>query len=72
MSGNAPIVHAMEGSRTSCGGCTFDLRENEKKRAMTMRMGIQGVPENLAPIVTVLDAESTPMMYNDPALALLQ
>jgi amidohydrolase len=28
-----------------------------------------GVPENLAPIVTVLDAESTPVMYNDPALA---
>jgi hippurate hydrolase len=27
-----------------------------------------GVPENLAPIVTVLDAESTPVMYNDPAL----
>jgi amidohydrolase len=28
-----------------------------------------GVPENLAPIVTVLDAESTPVMFNDPALA---
>jgi amidohydrolase len=28
-----------------------------------------GVPENLAPIVTVLDAESTPVTYNDPALA---
>jgi amidohydrolase len=28
-----------------------------------------GVPENLAPIVTVLEAESTPVMYNDPALA---
>jgi amidohydrolase len=28
-----------------------------------------GVPEELAPIVTVLDAESTPVMYNDPALA---
>jgi amidohydrolase len=28
-----------------------------------------GVPENLSPIVTVLDAESTPVMYNDPALA---
>jgi hippurate hydrolase len=28
-----------------------------------------GVPDNLAPIVTVLDAESTPVMYNDPALA---
>ena len=27
-----------------------------------------GVPEELAPIVTVLDAESTPVMYNDPAL----
>jgi amidohydrolase len=27
-----------------------------------------GVPDNLAPIVTVLDAESTPVMYNDPAL----
>jgi len=27
-----------------------------------------GVPEDLAPIVTVLDAESTPVMYNDPAL----
>jgi amidohydrolase len=29
-----------------------------------------GVPEDLAPIVTVLDAESTPVMYNDPALTL--
>src|ERR1700730_4161707 len=29
-----------------------------------------GVPDNLAPIVTVLDAESTPVMYNDPALTL--
>jgi amidohydrolase len=28
-----------------------------------------GVPENMSPIVTVLDAESTPVMYNDPALA---
>jgi amidohydrolase len=28
-----------------------------------------GVPESLAPIVTVLDAESTPVMYNDPKLA---
>lgn len=28
-----------------------------------------GVPENLAPIVTVVDTESTPVMYNDPALA---
>jgi hippurate hydrolase len=27
-----------------------------------------GVPDELAPIVTVLDAESTPVMYNDPAL----
>jgi hippurate hydrolase len=27
-----------------------------------------GVPEELAPIVTVQDAESTPVMYNDPAL----
>jgi hippurate hydrolase len=27
-----------------------------------------GVPEDLSPIVTVLDAESTPVMYNDPAL----
>lgn len=27
-----------------------------------------GVPDDLAPIVTVLDAESTPAMYNDPAL----
>jgi amidohydrolase len=28
-----------------------------------------GVPKELAPIVTVLDAESTPVMYNDPKLA---
>jgi hippurate hydrolase len=28
-----------------------------------------GVPDNLAPIVTVLDAESTPVTYNDPKLA---
>ena len=28
-----------------------------------------GVPDNLAPIVTVLDAESTPVMLNDPKLA---
>jgi len=28
-----------------------------------------GVPAELAPIVTVLEAESTPVMYNDPALA---
>jgi len=28
-----------------------------------------GVADNLAPVVTVLDAESTPVMYNDPALA---
>ena len=28
-----------------------------------------GVPDNLAPIVTVLDAESTPVMFNDPKLA---
>ena len=27
-----------------------------------------GVPENLAPIVNVLDNESAPVMYNDPAL----
>jgi hippurate hydrolase len=27
-----------------------------------------GVPEELAPIVTVLEAESAPAMYNDPAL----
>ena len=27
-----------------------------------------GVPENLAPVVTVLDAESTPVTYNDPKL----
>jgi amidohydrolase len=27
-----------------------------------------GVPEDLSPIVTVLEAESTPVMYNDPAL----
>jgi amidohydrolase len=27
-----------------------------------------GVPEELAPIVTVQDAESTPVMYNDPVL----
>jgi len=29
-----------------------------------------GVPENLAPIVTVLEGESTPVLYNDPKLAL--
>jgi hippurate hydrolase len=28
-----------------------------------------GVPDDLAPIVTVLDAESTPVTYNDPKLA---
>ena len=28
-----------------------------------------GMPEELMPIVTVLDAESTPGMYNDPAMA---
>jgi hippurate hydrolase len=28
-----------------------------------------GVPDNLAPTVTVLDAESTPVTYNDPKLA---
>jgi amidohydrolase len=28
-----------------------------------------GVPDNLAPVVSVLDAESTPVMYNDPALS---
>jgi amidohydrolase len=28
-----------------------------------------GVPDDLAPIVTVLGDESTPVMYNDPALA---
>jgi len=28
-----------------------------------------GVPAELAPIVTVLEAESTPVMYNDPTLA---
>src|SRR5882724_10372746 len=28
-----------------------------------------GIPDNLAPIVTVLDSESTPVMYNDPKLA---
>jgi amidohydrolase len=28
-----------------------------------------GVPENLAPIVNVLENESAPVMYNDPALA---
>jgi amidohydrolase len=27
-----------------------------------------GIPDNLAPIVTVLDAESTPVTYNDPKL----
>src|ERR1700675_2266678 len=29
-----------------------------------------GVPDNLAPVVTVLENESTPVMYNDPALTL--
>src|SRR6202023_720039 len=29
-----------------------------------------GVPDNLAPVVTVLEGESTPVMYNDPALSL--
>jgi len=29
-----------------------------------------GIPENLAPIVTVLENESTPVLYNDPKLAL--
>src|SRR5882724_7485914 len=29
-----------------------------------------GVPDNLAPIVTVLEDESTPVMYNDPALSM--
>jgi amidohydrolase len=28
-----------------------------------------GIPDNLAPTVTVLDAESTPVTYNDPKLA---
>jgi amidohydrolase len=28
-----------------------------------------GVPENLAPIVSVIETESTPVMYNDPALS---
>jgi amidohydrolase len=28
-----------------------------------------GVPEDLMPVVTVLEAESTPVMFNDPALA---
>src|SRR6266702_3483849 len=28
-----------------------------------------GIPDNLAPVVTVLDAESTPVTYNDPKLA---
>jgi hippurate hydrolase len=29
-----------------------------------------GVPDDLAPIVTVLEDESTPVMYNDPSLAM--
>jgi amidohydrolase len=29
-----------------------------------------GVPDNLAPVVTVLEDESTPVMYNDPALSM--
>jgi hippurate hydrolase len=29
-----------------------------------------GVPDNLAPVVTVLENESTPVMYNDPALSM--
>lgn len=29
-----------------------------------------GLPDELMPVVTVLDGESTPLMYNDPALAL--
>jgi amidohydrolase len=28
-----------------------------------------GMPEDLMPVVTVLDAESTPVLYNDPAMA---
>lgn len=28
-----------------------------------------GMPEDLMPVVTVLDTESTPVMYNDPAMA---
>ncbi len=28
-----------------------------------------GIPDNLAPIVTIRDAESTPVTYNDPKLA---
>jgi hypothetical protein len=29
-----------------------------------------GLPDDLMPVVTVLDGESTPVLYNDPALAL--
>src|ERR1700721_611137 len=29
-----------------------------------------GVPDSLAPVVTVLDKESTPVTYNDPALSM--
>jgi metal-dependent amidase/aminoacylase/carboxypeptidase family protein len=29
-----------------------------------------GIPENLMPVVKLLDEESTPVLYNDPALAL--
>ena len=39
-----------------------------KREAMGVAVGA-GVPENRMPVVTVLDDESTPATYNDPALA---
>ena len=59
---------------------TLTLTPNEAaKHGITVRLdGVRrtaqgvavsaGIPDNLAPIVTVLDAESAPVTYNDPKL----
>ena len=43
---------------------SMDIRRTAQGVALSA-----GIPDDLAPIVTVLDAESTPVTYNDPALA---
>ncbi len=54
-------------TRTYSDGARQIILDGIRRTARGVAMSA-GVPEDLSPIVTVLDAESTPVMYNDPAL----
>jgi hippurate hydrolase len=54
-------------TRSYSDGARQIILDGIRRTALGVAMSA-GVPEDLSPIVTVLDAESTPVMYNDPAL----